>query len=292
MALYAFAVLLTGFAVAHLTMRSTARYNASGMVACMAAMMAAMGTGLSVGYAGGMVWDLGWANLAGVLVGATHGLVMGRRYGPMAALEGAGGGVMGGMMGAMLAIMLLYLPGSLALTALLMLALQVALSIGGIYVVAAAAGAIGPTGWLHRVGHVLGAQYQEVACCAGAPATPPARPAKRSAPSKGAGHGRGKDAATRPSRVPMVVALLLGGLAVLLVTGIFGVDPLGGRSTGVAWTNSAATDARQATQAVVGADGVQQLSLALRYLRYEPTLLEAKAGVPLRLSLEAIGEPG
>jgi len=292
MALYAFAVLLTGFAVAYLTMRTTARYNASGMVACMAAMMAAMGTGLSVGYAAGMVWDLGWANLAGVLVGASHGLVMGRRYGPMAALEGAGGGVMGGMMGAMLAIMLLYVPGSLVFTALLMLALQIALSIGGVYLVAAAAGTIDPSGWLHRVGHILGAQYQEVACCASVPTAPPASSVKQSEPTRTSRHRRGKDAAKRPSRAPMVVAAGMGGIAILLVMGVFGAGPLGGSSTGAAWTDSAATDARQATQAEVGADGVQQLKLSLRYPAYEPRLLEAKAGVPLRLSLEAIGEPG
>jgi len=292
MALYAFVVLLAGFAVARLTMRSTARYNASGMVACMAAMMAAMGTGLSVGYAVGMVWDLGWANLVGLLSGATHGLVMGRRYGPMAALEGAGGGVMGGMMGAMLAIMLLYFPGSLALTAVLMLAVQGALSIGAVYLVAAEAGAVGASGWLHRVGHVLGARYQEVACCASEPAAPPARPAKRGGASKAHQQGHAHAAATRPSRAPMVVAVGLGGLAVLVVTGMFGAGPLGGRATGVAWTDGAATDARQATQAVAGADGVQQLGLTLQYPSYEPKLLEAKAGVPLRLSLEAIGEPG
>ncbi|MBA3302931.1 MAG: hypothetical protein H0U26_03545 [Acidimicrobiia bacterium] len=261
----------------------------------MAAMMAAMGTGLSVGYAGGMVWDLGWANLAGMLVGTTHGLVMGRRYGPMAALEGAGGGVMGGMMGAMLAIMLLYFPGSLALTAVLMLALQVALSIGAVYLVVAEAGAVGASGWLHRVGHVLGAQYQEVACCA----APPAKPATRRETAKTTRRAHGKEArqgranaATRPSRAPMVVAVGLGGLAVLVVTGMLGAGPLGGRSTGVAWTDGSATDARQATQAVTGADGVQQLGLTLQYPSYEPKLLEAKAGVPLRLSLEAIGEPG
>lgn len=90
----------------------------------------------------------------------------------------------------------------------------------------------------------------------------------------------------------MVVAVGLGGLAVLIVTGIFGVAPLGGRSTGVAWTENPATEAHQATQAAVGADGVQQLGLTLRYPSYEPKLLEAKVGVPLRLSLEAIGEPG
>ena len=292
MALYAFAVLLAGFAVAYLTMRRTARYNASGMVTCMAAMMAAMGTGLSIGYAAGMVWDLGWANLAGVLVGASHGLVMGRRYGPMAALEGAGGGVMGGMMGAMLAIMLLYFPGSLAFTALLMLVLQIALGIGGVYLVAAAAGAIAPSGWLHRVGHVLGAQYQEVACCASSPAARPAQSARQSEPSRTPRDRRGKDAAKRSSRAPVVIAAGVGGLASLLVTGILSVDPLGGRPTSVAWTDGAATDARQATQAEVGADGVQQLKLSLRYPTYEPRLLEAKAGVPLRLSLEAIGEPG
>ena len=292
MPLYAFVVVLVGCAVAHLTMRTTARYGASGMVACMAAMMAAMGTGLTIGYATGMVWDLGWANLVGLLSGATHGLVMGRRYGPMAALEGAGGGAMGGMMGAMLAIMLLYFPGSLALTALLMLALQVALSIGGVYLVAAAAGAVGASGPLHRVGHLLGAQYQEAPCCPGTPAAPPPRPARRGEASKAARQARAHDAARRPSRVPVVVAVGVGGLALVVFMAIVGAAPVGERSSGAPPTERTAADAPRAVQATVGADGVQQLGLALRYPSYEPKLLEAKAGVPLRLSLEAIGEPG
>lgn len=155
-----FVVLVIGFglAIAFGTTRRATAYGASGMTAGMAAMMASMGTGLSIGYAAGLLWHLGWANLLGVVAGGLHGLWMGRRWGPMAALDGAGGGVMGGLMGPMLAVMLLYLPTSLMLTAILMLALQLAFAAGGLYLVAAAAGAPTGRGWFGLLGRVLGAE--------------------------------------------------------------------------------------------------------------------------------------
>lgn len=165
-----FALVLIGIALA-MALAATRRvvgHGAGGMAAGMAAMMAAMGTGLSVGYAAGMVWDLSWATVVGLVAGGMHGLWMGRRYGPMAALDGAGGGVMGGLMGPMLGVMLLYLPTSLASTAVLMLVLQAGFSAGAVYLVASDAGAAGVTrGWLRLVGRVLGAESSAITETAG-----------------------------------------------------------------------------------------------------------------------------
>ncbi len=290
-----FALVAIGIAIemAATTTRSAARYGAGGMVAGMATMMAAMGTGLSIGYATGMIWDLGWANLVGVLAGGTHGLVMGRRYGPMAALDGAGGGVMGGLMGPMLGVMLLYLPASLILTAILMLALQAAFSVGGVYLVAAAAGAVAPSGWLHRVGHVLGSQHQEISCCLPRPASRQTAPGDRAAPSP----SRRAPARNNPQPrrwLVTAVAALAGALAVLFVTRGLGSDLFGARgaSSSARSAEAPAALAVHPVTATVGQDGVQQLAMSLRYPRYEPRLMEAKAGVPVRLTLEAIGDPG
>ncbi len=290
-----FAVVAIGISivVATTTTRSAARYGASGMVAGMATMMAAMGTGLSTGYATGMIWDLGWANLVGVLAGGTHGLVMGRRYGPMAALDGAGGGVMGGLMGPMLGVMLLYLPTSLILTAILMLGLQAAFSVGGVYLVVAAAGAVAPSGMLHRVGHALGSQNQEVSCCQPGPAFHQTAAGDRAASSP----SRRDAAVSGPQprqRLAVAVAALAGALVALFFIRGPGSDLVGARGASSS-SRSAEAPAALAVQpvvATVGEDGVQQLTMSLRYPRYEPRLLEAKAGVPLRLTLEAIGDPG
>ncbi len=300
MTLIAFLVMGLAWAIATRTTSKAAHYGASGMVAGMATMMAAMGTGLSVGYAAGMVWELGWANLVGVLAGFTHGLVMGRRYGPMAALDGAGGGVMGGLMGPMLGVMLLYLPISLVLTAILMLVLQTAFSLGAVYLVAAAAGAVGSSGVLYRVGQVLGADYltqpieQQVYCPPESP-TSEAGPAKRPKLTKSS---RSVSPGTAGQRRPWLatgVAVVSGALFVLILSGGAGLDPFRTRSSAApaAESGSFAQAAQaQPTVASVGQDGVQELKMTLRYPRYEPNLMEVKAGVPVRLTLEAIGNPG
>ncbi len=288
-----FAIVVIGLAIeiAQTTTAKAAHYGASGMVAGMATMMAAMGTGLSLGYATGMIWDLGWANLVGVLAGLTHGLVMGRRYGPMAALDGAGGGVMGGLMGPMLGVMLLYLPTSLVLTALLMLALQAAFSLGGVYLMATAAGAVASSGWLHQVGHVLGSQYQEVACCPLEAAAPPALTGKRPKTRQGTSKGDTE----RRSWVVTLVAALAGALSVLVIGGTLSSDLFRGRSASAPLARSdgpTGAPAGEPAAALAEQDGVQQLAMTLRYPRYEPRLMEVKVGVPVRLTLQAIGDPG
>ena len=269
------------------TTRRVARYGASGMTAGMAAMMAAMGTGLSMGYAAGMIWDLGWATLIGVLAGGVHGLVMGRRFGPMAALDGSGGGVMGGLMGPMLAIMLLYLPLSLLGAAFLMLALQAAFGIAAVYLVAAAAGAVGPRGFLHVVGRLLGAHNVEAVCCPEEVA--PSRPAAPASPK------RRKPQTPTAARSSQSGSRILGRLVGIVVVGAF-VLLIGGLLFGspgaVESEGSRATSASQPTLAAVGPDGVQQVTMSLRYPRYEPSLVQVQAGVPVRLTLQAIGEPG
>ena len=300
MTLFALLVIGLAWAIAAGTTSKAAHYGASGMVAGMAAMMAAMGTGLAVGYAAGMVWELGWANLVGVLVGFTHGLVMGRRYGPMAALDGAGGGVMGGLMGPMLGVMLLYLPISLVLTAVLMLVVQAAFSLGAVYLVAAAAGAVGTSGVLYRVGKVLGADYltqpleQQVYC---PPESAPADavPAKRSRSKKPAAAVPRETAGQRRPWLATGVAVVSGALFVLILSGGVGLDPFRTRSSATPAAGSGGLtqpSAAQPTVASVGQDGVQELRMTLRYPRYEPSLMEVKAGAPVRLTLEAIGDPG
>lgn len=288
------ALIAISIEVAQLTTRTSARYGTSGMVACMATMMAAMGTGLTIGYATGMVWDLGWANLVGVLAGLTHGLVMGRRYGPLVALDGAGGGVMGGLMGPMLGVMLLYLPASLILTALLMLALQVGFGVGAIYLVAAAAGAVGTSGPLYQVGRILGAEYVSVPLEVDerGPAPPPLpQPVVQSKASKSTRQRVSKNAPTRRSWTPALIAVVAGAVAVLVIFGGAGLSGSGSTSS-VTGAGGFAAAGGPPVVATIGADGVQQLSMTLRYPRYEPRLVEVKAGTPVRLSVEAIDDPG
>jgi hypothetical protein len=290
----AFALVLLGISIeiAVSTTEKTARYGATGMATAMAAMMAAMGSGLAAGYAAGMVWSLAWANLAGVVIGFTHGLIMGRRYGPMAALDGAGGGVMGGLMGPMLGVMVLATTEGLIATALLMLGLQAIFSVGGVYLAASSVGRVGPSGVLYVVGRVLGSGYRagpEVDDCVPAPAAPsPAvarRPRGRARSSKDPTTGTVAPAAGR-MRLGVALLVAVGALAAFAVAG--GVDG-GLLGAGAAARSSAAGPPVVAT---VGQDGVQELSMTLRYPRYEPRLMEAQAGVPLRLSLQALGEPG
>ena len=337
------------------TTRRVSRYGATGMVAGMAAMMAAMGTGLSVGYAAGMVWDLGWATLAGVAAGFGHGLWMGRRYGPMAALDGAGGGVMGGLMGPMLAVMLLALPLSLLWTAGLMLALQWVFSIGAIYLVAAAAGAAGTSGWLRLAGRVLGAQTRTAAAAQAAPdhyaalgVSPDAtteeigqaylqtarvaadRPAQLAAarealailsdpvrrarydaarlegleccppePAPSAppaamrrAHRRAVARETEPAQTASrrAATSALVGLGALLAAAAACVAQ-SAVSQSEERANSAAAD-QQPAAAPVGPDGVQQVAITLRAPYYGPPVTEVKRGVPVKLTLQAVGDPG
>jgi hypothetical protein len=289
---FAVGLILASVEIAYTTTRKAASYSASGMVACMAAMMAAMGTGLAAGYATGMVWSLGWANLVGVVVGFGHGLLMGRRYGPMAALDGAGGGVMGGLMGPMLGVMLLYQPTSLVLTAVLMLVLQAVFSLGATYLVAEAAGRVGSSGLLFRIGQILGAQYlsgslQETAC-----SPSEALPAKTApVPRRKAKRAPSRQESRSGSRITTAIVAVAGAFAFLVLTGGFGALTSNTGSTLSADSFAPGTTA-PAVQATVGQDGVQQLSMTLRYPRYEPRLMEVKAGTPVQLSLEAIGDPG
>ena len=289
---FAVGLILGSLEIAYATTRKTVHYGASGMVAGMAAMMAAMGTGLAAGYATGMVWSLGWATLVGVVVGFGHGLVMGRRYGPMAALDGAGGGVMGGLMGPMLGVMLLYQPAGLVLTAILMLALQAVFSLGATYLVAEAAGRVGSSGLLFRVGQILGAQYlagplQETAC-----APSEAQPARPAAPPKARRRRGPAPTATRSrARLTVAIAAVAGALALLILTGGFGaLTSSSGRPTSA--DLFAPDPATPPVQATVAQDGVQELTISLSYPRYTPRLLEARSGTPLRLTLETVGDPG
>ncbi len=280
-----------GLLIAGVTTRSVARYGASGMTAGMAAMMAAMGTGLSVGYGAGMIWDLGWANLFGVLAGGAHGLWMGRRYGPMAALDGAGGGVMGGLMGPMLGVMLLYLPISLVLTAWLMLGLQAAFSIGAVYLVAVADGPLPAESSLRLVGWVLGG---DATCC-----PPESEPAAGRAATDGQGRARRGRRGAAPMRpVPVgsiMTAAVAIGLSALIYFAFAGASPsesAASRPPVAPAAGSAAAPPQPASAPAASAGEIQQVAMTLRAPRYEPRLVEVKSGVPVRLTLQAIGDPG
>lgn len=277
--------------------RRIGRHRPVGMTASMAAMMAAMGSGLSIGYAAGLIATLGWATLAGVLAGSMHGLWMGRRYGPMAALEGFGGGVMGGLMGPMLAVMLLYLPTDLLLAGVLLLALQLALNAGALYLAVEAAGAAPTTGWLRFVGRLLGAD----AAAACEPCEEPSQPVPtarrgRSAPvapvrSVPAAGPAGASAANRRSSLLGGAVLVGGALAVVFAVDRAitaqqpaGASGQGGDENGFGLGKPVVADA--------GPDGVQQVAMKLRAPQYEPKLVQVKQGVPVKLTLEAIGDPG
>lgn len=270
------------------TTRRVSRYGAAGMTAGMAAMMAAMGTGLSVGYAAGMLWDLGWANLAGVLAGFAHGLWMGRRYGPMSALDGAGGGVMGGLMGPMLSVMLIALPLGLIWTAGLMLLLQWAFSVGAVYLVAAGAARAPQGGLMGAVGWLLGAHLVSPEAVE-EPCEPSPAPSLALRPAR---------AATRSSSRPRHPAPVQGAVRrsfagpVLAVIGLFAV--------GAAYAAQRVTEGATPTDggdskpvvAPVGPDGAQHVSITLKAPYYSPAVTEVKRGVPVRVTLNAVGEPG
>ena len=260
------------------TTRRVSRYGAAGMTAGMAAMMAAMGTGLSAGYAAGMQWDLGWANLIGVVAGFGHGLWMGRRYGPMAALDGAGGGVMGGLMGPMLSVMLIALPLALVWTAGLMLLLQWAFSIGAVYLVAAGAARAPRDGLVGAVGWLLGAHLVSPAAL-----EDPCDPAEPAPATTSMAESTPIPAASRRSLAgPLLATVSLFAVGAALVA--------------QAATQQAGSFENGASLAPViapiGPDGVQEVSVTLRAPFYFPGVIEVKRGVPARLTLNAIGEPG
>jgi len=276
------------------TTRRVSRYGATGMTAGMATMMAAMGTGLSVGYAAGMLWDLGWATLMGVLAGFAHGLWMGRRYGPMAALDGAGGGVMGGLMGPMLSVMLIALPLGLVWTAGLMLVLQWAFSMGAVYLVAASAARAPRDGLMGAVGWLLGAHLVAPAAveepCETVPAPSPApEPARATARSDARPTSRHARPASAPA--PAARRRSLAGPA-LAAAGVFAV--------GAAYVAQGATQQAGSFEgadskpvvAPTGPDGTQEVSITLQAPYYAPAVTEVKRGVPVRLTLGAVGDPG
>ena len=94
----------------------------------------------------------------------------------------------------------------------------------------------------------------------------------------------------RPATTTILTGVVGAVTIVLVLIGmtasgaVNGPDPQSG-STGQ-------PSAEPATQATVAADGAQELTMQLQYPRYAPRVMEAKAGVPLRLTLEAIGDPG
>ncbi len=104
---------------------------------------------------------------------------------------------------------------------------------------------------------------------------------------------RARQGVPRRSRVPMLVAGLAGAVAFLVIFGGAGLSRTGTDTSAITRVDSfAAAPNIQPVTATVGPDGVQQLSMSLQYPRYEPRLMEVTAGTPVRLSLEAIGEPG
>jgi len=280
-------------ATAVFTSRTAARYRATGMTAGMAAMMAAMGTGLAVGYGTGTALDLGWATLVGALAGGLHGLMMGRRDGPMAALDGAGGGIMGGLMGPMLAVMLLYLPLSLASTALLMLLLQALFSAGAVYLVAAGASAPAATrGWLGLIGWVLGAENVVADVAEKADGPTPVAVAKhiRSRASGRAAKPIRTGGANWSNRLTIAFVVVAVGFGGMVFTG-WPVDLLAGNQQGALTAQSFAPDV-PAVIPTISSDGVQMIAMTLRAGRYEPPLVDLKAATAVRLSMQAIGDPG
>jgi hypothetical protein len=209
----------------------------------------------------------------------------------MAALDGAGGGIMGGLMGPMLAVMLIYLPLSLASTALLMLLLQALFSAGAVYLVAADASAPAASrGWLGRIGWVLGAAngVTDVSAKADAP-TPVAKHIRNRVSGKATKPIRtgGADWSNRLTIAFVVVAVGFGGM---VFTG-WPVDLLAGNQPGALSAQSFAPEV-PGVAPTISSDGVQMIAMTLRAGRYEPPLVDLKAGTAVRLSMQAIGDPG
>ena len=78
-----------------------------------------------------------------------------------------------------------------------------------------------------------------------------------------------------------------------LSNGKFGwpVDLLAGTQQGALTAQSFAPDV-PAVAPTISSNGVQLVAMTLRAGRYEPRLVDIKAGAPVRLSMQAIGDPG
>jgi hypothetical protein len=91
----------------------------------------------------------------------------------------------------------------------------------------------------------------------------------------------------------MLVAGIAGALALVVVIGGTALNGAGATVPSITRANSfAAAPNVTPVAATVSPDGVQQVHMTLQYPRYEPRLLEVKAGTPVQLSLEALGDPG
>lgn len=96
------------------------------MLGMMTGMTIGMMTGIVVGYFVGAATDMFWSNLAGILAGVVLGVLFGQMGGLMGMMDGGMAGVMGGMMGAMLGVMLQYNVVYIWVTAIVLMALQLA----------------------------------------------------------------------------------------------------------------------------------------------------------------------
>ncbi len=146
------------------------------------------------------------------------------------------------------------------------------------------------------------ARLEEMACC---------DPQPSGSTSAGTGDGaRGKRARRKERQLAaaaaahtarretglLALAVALAAL-VLLGNGLLFTPPAG-RTANVpvpssgARAGAASTDgAREATPEASSAQ-VQEVAMSLRYPSYEPSLVEVRRGVPVRLTMEAIGDPG
>ncbi len=92
------------------------------------------------------------------------------------------------------------------------------------------------------------------------------------------------------------VVIALAAL-VLLGNGLLFTPPAGGSANVPVPSSGAPADAASgdgagdATPAASSAQ-VQEVAMSLRYPSYEPSLVEVRRGVPVRLTMEAIGDPG
>ncbi len=210
----------------------------------------------------------------------------------MAALDGAGGGVMGGLLGPMLAVMLLYLPLSLASTAILMLLLQALFSAGAIYLVAVgASAAAAKKGWLGLVGWVLGAGQGVTDFLERDGVPTPVAGAKHSErrAARTAAKSIRKGGANWGNRLTITFVVVAVGFGPMVFTG-WPVDLLVGSQQGTLTAQSFAPDVPAVTP-TISSDGVQPIAMTLRSGRYEPPLVDLKAATAVRLSMQAIGDP-
>lgn len=144
------------------------------------------------------------------------------------------------------------------------------------------------------------ARLEDAACHVPAPAIPSrATPAPRSG---GRRRGRGAAAHAPGRRANLGAPLVLAGVGVLAALILLGGLPLPLPTAGTAasatvpWPADAGASAGAsgAAQAAAPTDlgGVQQVAITVRAGRYEPRLVEVQKGSPVRLTLQAIGDPG